>query len=189
MGRLAASAQTDASVIEGVVNAASYSSPVAVGSIVSIFGSNLATVTQSASSDESPLPFSLGGTSVSCNGIPAPLFFVSPRQINAQVPWSIKAGTATLSAAETVVATSAGSGAPFPVSVGRRAWLIHAGFLRLRFFRGVERDSGRRSFGEFPIQQRPHPVSTWRFSEPGSGCPRRFRLTELGWPCRIRWSM
>ena len=35
-----------------------------------------------------PLPTTLSGVSVTINGIPAPLFFVSPLQINAQVPFA-----------------------------------------------------------------------------------------------------
>jgi hypothetical protein len=72
MGTLAASTESDAPVIEGVVNAASYSSPVAAGSIVSIFGSNLRLQRRI------PSAISLGGTSASFNGIPAPYFSDRP---------------------------------------------------------------------------------------------------------------
>src|SRR5580704_17650515 len=72
----------------GVVSAASYGSPVAPGEMVAIFGSDLATGKQSASGS---LPFTLGGTSVTLNGVPAPLAFVSPAQINAVVPSSLAA--------------------------------------------------------------------------------------------------
>jgi len=77
----------------GVVNAASLApagtpgSAVAPGSLVSIFGANLANVTMAA--DGTPLPLVLGGTSVTVGGIPAPLLFVSPGQINAQIPWGV----------------------------------------------------------------------------------------------------
>lgn len=62
---------------------------VAHESIASIFGSNLATTTQIATSQ--PLPTELAGTSVrikDSDGVErnAPLFFVSPSQINFQVP-------------------------------------------------------------------------------------------------------
>jgi hypothetical protein len=81
----------------GVVNAASYygsavSDPVveagpnagAPGEIASIFGTNLAFMTLSAAGV--PLRAMLGGTSVQVNGVAAPLFYVSPNQINFQVP-------------------------------------------------------------------------------------------------------
>ncbi len=62
----------------------------APGAIVSIFGNNLAPGTQAAST--TPLPTSLAATSVSFNNVPAPLFFVSAGQINAQVPFGVSAG-------------------------------------------------------------------------------------------------
>jgi uncharacterized protein (TIGR03437 family) len=71
----------------GVVNAASFDAPVSPGSLVSIFGSNLAPQTAQASTI--PLPISLGGVSVSFNGVPAPLLFVSSGQINAHLPWEV----------------------------------------------------------------------------------------------------
>lgn len=71
----------------GVVSAASYTQPITPGSIVAIFGRNLATEVLSAGT--TPLPTHLGDTSVSIGGIAAPLFYVSPTQINAQVPSSL----------------------------------------------------------------------------------------------------
>jgi uncharacterized protein (TIGR03437 family) len=76
-----------------VVNGASFSAsmPIAPGSIVSIFGSNLADGTVSAS--QLPLPTALANTSVTFNGVAAPLFAVTPGQINAQVPFETATGT------------------------------------------------------------------------------------------------
>jgi uncharacterized protein (TIGR03437 family) len=69
----------------GVVNGASFAAKVAPGALISIFGSSLATVTQSAAA--LPLGTNLAGSSVTIGGKPAPLVFVSPGQINAQVPY------------------------------------------------------------------------------------------------------
>ncbi|MFN0112089.1 MAG: cytochrome c peroxidase [Blastocatellia bacterium] len=72
------------------VSAASFATGmVAAGSIVSGFGANLATTT--AVSASLPLPETLGGVSVVVKDVlgverPSPLFFVSPTQINFQVP-------------------------------------------------------------------------------------------------------
>ncbi|MCH8268165.1 MAG: hypothetical protein IH846_11655 [Acidobacteria bacterium] len=77
----------------GIVNGASFRpapAPVSPGSIISIFGSNLADDLQLAS--DVPLPTTLGNTSVSFNGIVAPLFAISDGQINAQVPFDILPG-------------------------------------------------------------------------------------------------
>ena len=83
----------------GIVNGASFSKlPPAAGSIASLFGTNLANSTVAASS--LPLPTSLGGVSVTVNGVAAPLFFVSTGQINFQIPW--QAGSATVPVVVTV---------------------------------------------------------------------------------------
>lgn len=76
----------------GLVNGASFAvhpAPVSAGSIVSIFGKDLATGTVWASSI--PLPTNLNGTQVFMNAFAAPLFFVSPLQINAELPWELSA--------------------------------------------------------------------------------------------------
>jgi uncharacterized protein (TIGR03437 family) len=88
----------------GVVNGASFAAgmPLGVGSIGTLFGQNLGSQTATATS--LPLPLSLGGASVTINGIPAPLFYVSPGQINFFVPYEL-AGQTTATIA---VSTSAG---------------------------------------------------------------------------------
>lgn len=75
-------------VVQAVVNGASFGhNPVAPGSIISIFGTDLAKSTMSAT--QAPLPRNLGGTRVSVNDIDIPLYFVSPTQINAQLPFEL----------------------------------------------------------------------------------------------------
>jgi hypothetical protein len=64
--------------------------PLAPGTIVQIYGSNLTSQTTPAS--EIPLPSSLNQTSVIIGGIPAPLYYVSPGQINAEIPFELTAG-------------------------------------------------------------------------------------------------
>src|ERR1019366_10605210 len=56
--------------------------------LVSIFGSNLAV--QAASVNAFPLPTQLAGTSATFDGVAAPLLYVSPNQINAQVPTAVQ---------------------------------------------------------------------------------------------------
>jgi uncharacterized protein (TIGR03437 family) len=58
--------------------------------IVSIFGTNLAGTTGGAT--RLPLPVLVGSTSVLIGGRPAPLLYVSPYQINAQMPFSVPPG-------------------------------------------------------------------------------------------------
>ncbi len=62
---------------------------VAAGSVVSILGANLSSGSESADMTQNQLPDHLAGTEVYFNGIRAPLFSVSPTQINAQVPWEV----------------------------------------------------------------------------------------------------
>ncbi|MEO8593050.1 MAG: SUMF1/EgtB/PvdO family nonheme iron enzyme [Candidatus Solibacter sp.] len=71
----------------GVVNSADYTSRVAPGMIVSVFGASMASKVTSAASV--PLPTVLDGTSLEVNGQSIPLFFVSPKQINAQMPFDV----------------------------------------------------------------------------------------------------
>jgi uncharacterized protein (TIGR03437 family) len=78
----------------GIVNAASSKPGVAPGELIAIYGSNLAAANAQAAA--TPLPHSLGATSVSINGTDIPLLFVSPGQINAQLPYETKIGTAKL---------------------------------------------------------------------------------------------
>ena len=81
-----------------MVSAASGTTPVAPGSIVSIYGENFASGTTSAPT--MPLPTSLGSVSVSISdsaGVSAdlPLFYVGATQINAMIPSTVATGTAT----------------------------------------------------------------------------------------------
>jgi uncharacterized protein (TIGR03437 family) len=73
----------------GVLDGAGFivGQPVAIGSVVSIFGSGLAA--SLLSGDTIPLSNNLNGVQVTFNGVNAPLYFVSPGQINAQVPWEL----------------------------------------------------------------------------------------------------
>ena len=72
---------------QGVVDAAAYQPRLAPGGIAALFGTQLAATT--AHSSEQPLPTSLEGVSITVNGEPAPLFVVSPLQINFQIPFEI----------------------------------------------------------------------------------------------------
>ena len=72
----------------GVVNAASYTAPVAPGSIASAFGNFLLSSPLSAA--QSPLPDDISGLSLQFGGgTQAPLFFASSAQVNFQVPWEL----------------------------------------------------------------------------------------------------
>jgi len=96
----------------GTVNGASFAQqPLAAGSIASVFGTGFATSIIVASNV--PLPPTLGGVTVLLNGIAAPLFAVTPQQINFQVPWEL-AGQTQVSL---TVTTNGGTMAPVTVSL------------------------------------------------------------------------
>jgi uncharacterized protein (TIGR03437 family) len=73
----------------GTVNLFSYLPQFAPGSLISIFGNNLG---DSAPATSTPLPTILGGTCVTLNNQPLPLFLTSAGQINAQLPPTMAAG-------------------------------------------------------------------------------------------------
>ena len=81
----------------GVVNGASFAGwpqPVAPGSIVSLYGTGLAA--REAWSTAYPLPTKLDEVTVTVNGTPAPLYSVSPRRVNIQLPYGLKGSWVTL---------------------------------------------------------------------------------------------
>jgi uncharacterized protein (TIGR03437 family) len=80
--------------IAGVANAASYTQTFAPGMLMYVAGSQLSPVVQIAGSV--PFPEFMGDVSASINGLAAPLFYVSPGQMNVQIPYEITPGSATL---------------------------------------------------------------------------------------------
>lgn len=84
----------------GIVNASNYTyGPFAPNSVLSIFGTNLSWNTYSAASSDigaSGLPVSLAGVSVYVDNWPAPLYYVSPTQINFLIPGNEIAGNVTV---------------------------------------------------------------------------------------------
>jgi uncharacterized protein (TIGR03437 family) len=79
----------DASVasprIDRIVNAADLTAPVAPGSLISVFGHDLSAI--NVATREMPLPTALGESCLTVNGVAVPMLFVSPTQINAQLPF------------------------------------------------------------------------------------------------------
>lgn len=96
----AAMAQAPAYTASSIVNASDYSpGPFAPGSLISIFGSNLAFGTSGLTSDNTgggTLPFFIGNVSVIIDNATAPLLYVSPTQINVMIPPTEVPGNASL---------------------------------------------------------------------------------------------
>jgi uncharacterized protein (TIGR03437 family) len=72
-----------------VEDAASGLATIVPGAWISIYGSNLATGTRTwyaSEFDGNLLPYYVGGVSVLINGLPAPVYYVSPTQLDVQAP-------------------------------------------------------------------------------------------------------
>ncbi|MBK5291277.1 MAG: hypothetical protein JJE04_06340, partial [Acidobacteriia bacterium] len=92
-GSIAQGTGTPIIATAGAVSAASFSkqAPLAPGSMVSIFGSQLATSVNLAS--QLPLSTDLGGTRVTIAGRALPLIFTNQGQINAVIPYDLPVNT------------------------------------------------------------------------------------------------
>jgi uncharacterized protein (TIGR03437 family) len=99
----------------GVLNAASFAlqTPVAPGTLVSIFGSNFLASTDVLVATTFPWPTQLGGTSVTIGGEPVPVYVVTAGQINAILPYSLTVNTSL----PLVVTRGNAVSAPEPVSL------------------------------------------------------------------------
>lgn len=86
--------------------------PLAPGTVAAIYGSNLAASTAQATTV--PLPTTLGGAQVLIGGIAAPLFFVSPGQIDAQIPPELPDN----SSADVMVVVNGGVSVPQTIQLG-----------------------------------------------------------------------
>jgi uncharacterized protein (TIGR03437 family) len=125
-------------VASAVVNAASYEPGITPGALATIFGVNLSGGVTAAAT-RLPLPTDLGGVQVLLDGIPAPLHFVSDRQINFLVPSSQPAGTVNLevqsaagkSAAARVPVVAIQPGIFFDAVSGLGAVRENSGFLEI----------------------------------------------------------
>jgi uncharacterized protein (TIGR03437 family) len=79
----------DASVapprIQKIVNAADGNTTIAPGGLISIYGQQFSPVNIATS--QIPVPTALADSCLTVNGLPVPMLFVSPTQINAQMPF------------------------------------------------------------------------------------------------------
>jgi uncharacterized protein (TIGR03437 family) len=81
-------------LVGGASNAASGLQTYAPGMLLSVYGTALGNFAQSAGTI--PLPQYLAGFEALVNGVTAPLYYVSPNQVNLQIPYETQPGTTTL---------------------------------------------------------------------------------------------
>jgi uncharacterized protein (TIGR03437 family) len=95
-----AMAQNPAYTASSILNASDFTpGPFAPGSLISIFGTNLAFTTAGLTPENTAgntLPHLLGNISVLIDNVAVPLLYVSPTQINAMIPPDEIQGTSTL---------------------------------------------------------------------------------------------
>jgi len=101
-------ASTEAAIAHGsVVNAASLLSVLAPGCLATVSGTGLADGEhETFNFAQGSFAGAVAGTSVLVNGVPARLTWVSPGQVNFQIPWSTAAGPATVQVARYGFATA-----------------------------------------------------------------------------------
>jgi uncharacterized protein (TIGR03437 family) len=84
--------------VTGVVNGASFQPGISAGSWVTVQGSNLSATTNTWEKAivNGNLPTTLDGVTVTINGKPAYVYYVSPTQINVQAPTDTSVGTVSV---------------------------------------------------------------------------------------------
>jgi hypothetical protein len=82
-------AQIQAAASGAALNGGQDAAKIAPGTLVSILGDNLAEGTAVASTEGNDLPRKLAGVEVYIDGMAAPLMYVSPTQINTQLPFEV----------------------------------------------------------------------------------------------------
>jgi uncharacterized protein (TIGR03437 family) len=85
--------------------------PFAPGTIIQIYGANLAS--QATQATTIPLPTSLNQTSVIIGAMQAPLYYASPGQVNAQIPYELTAGRPY----QLIVNANGALSTPYPVQL------------------------------------------------------------------------
>lgn len=75
----------------GIVNAATFTPQVSAGALASVFGTFFA---GGKGGPTIPLPTNFAGLTLTVNNVAAPILYVTPTQINFQVPWETQAGSA-----------------------------------------------------------------------------------------------
>jgi uncharacterized protein (TIGR03437 family) len=116
------SAQTS---IAAVTNVFSGGTGLAPGMLASVYGTDLSNETQAAG--KIPLPLTLAGASAVVNGISAPLLYVSPGQVNLQIPYEAGSGPAVLGI------NNNGKVASYAMDIATAAPGLWSGFLNTGF--------------------------------------------------------
>ena len=107
---------------------ASAVAPVSPGTLADIYGTYLAAA--KTTTPGLPLEPSLGNVQVTVNGTPAPLFYVSPGQVNFQIPYAISPGPALVQVTSNGTAGIAGGITVQQAAPSILTWVDSAGNTR-----------------------------------------------------------
>ena len=80
----------------GIGNAFSYNTQISPGAAAVIYGTGFGGATVTPAISQNKFPTTAGGVGVTVNGVSAALYYVSPNQIDFQVPWETGLGTASV---------------------------------------------------------------------------------------------
>jgi uncharacterized protein (TIGR03437 family) len=91
----------DPTLVQNSASSAPFTAGIAPGELLTLYGSNLAAATQvaptaDASGNPISLPTTLGNVQVTIGGLPAPIYYVSPSQMSAIVPYGVTGSTAQI---------------------------------------------------------------------------------------------
>ena len=191
-GQTSTAPPTGAPTIVAVANAGSYAEAYAPGEIIAIFGSNLASTTQPASS--LPLSTQMAGVTVTISGIQAPLFYVSSGQLNVQIPYETPVNTKasltvgnngqTASTTFTAAATAPGifvtqQGAPVPYTSAARGQVITLYLTGAGAVSPVQADGSAPASGT-PLDSLPAPQQAVAVTVGGVNAPIQFTGIPVG---------
>lgn len=77
----------------GLTDGAAFQQKYSPGMVMSVFGASLSPPGTAEGASSVPLPLTMAGVSATVNGVAAPLYYVSPAQLNIQVPWQTAANS------------------------------------------------------------------------------------------------
>lgn len=172
--------------ITALANGASFNSVFAPGMVLTVFGTQLASSPETASSV--PLPATMASVAATVNGVAAPLYYVSPGQLNIQLPYETVANKTavlninnngqTTSQSFTVAAAAPGiftsqNGAPVPNASAARGqevilYITGAGALTPQVATGAAPAAGT------PVASLPQPAQTVSLTVGGVQAPIDF---------------
>jgi uncharacterized protein (TIGR03437 family) len=87
LSRAVSSNTAGAPAIAGLTDGAAFQQKYSPGMIMAVFGASLSPAGTAESASSVPLPVSMAGVAATVNGVATPLYYVSPTQLNIQIPY------------------------------------------------------------------------------------------------------